>query len=429
MGLHPWCRDCVREYKRNNQASHGRPVRKVQALPGASPRVQRPTRTEIREFLEKATVHLHADGSRFKAYLIHNEITHEGYVGITERSLAARWKQHIESAFKRSGYLLHDKIGEYGLRNFSFHHLASAKSRSDLNRLEQILVQQFDTVERGYNQTRGGSAGEAVGGRVVVEGLPFISLNAAARHYGVPEATIHQRVNRYGWSLEEALEIVRRPRKRHKIGTGYELAGSTFDNFSAACRLHGLDEAVVRSRLKIGWSKEQAFGLQPRPKRRGHNGKAVTIDGVEYESVATAAKARGLSAQLIASRTSRGWTSDEAFGLKAPPAHKKLGVQVMLAGVSFTSVSDACRAYSKDAAVVSARLRTGWSIEQAFDLSAAPRPSGEKNGMEVTVCGVTYSSRAKAARAHGLDPRVVHKRLNVFGWTLTQAFGLEPRPG
>ena len=58
----------------------------------------------------------------------------------------------------------------------------------------------------------------------------------------------------------------------------------------------------------------------------------------------------------------------------------------------------------------------------------APAPSGEKNGEALTVGGIAYSSRAKAAKAHGLDPRIVHKRLIKFGWTLDHAFGLDPPP-
>lgn len=428
FGLHPWCRDCVRDYKRQHQAKVSKPVRKIQALPRSGPKVQKPMRRELRHYLDAVCATLDDFGSRFRAYLIRNRITGECYVGITERALRARWGQHVTEAANGTGRLLHQKMHEFGVLNFSFEHIASARTRSDLHHLEKVLVEQFRTVEHGYNQTRGGAAGEAVGNPVEVMGNRFISLNAAARHLGVAEASVHQRMKRYGWSLEEALGIMKRPRKRHRIGPGYSVATHIFENFSEACSHFGLTEGAVRSRLKLGWTLEEAFGLSQRPSRKAHSGKLIEVAGVTYESLESAARAYGLAATVLAGRIRAEWTPEQALGLEPRPERKKPGTGVMLAGHRFPSIADACRAHGGDPTVVSGRLRAGWSVDQAFDLSPPPAPSGEKNGQAITIGGMTYSSRAKAARAHGLDPRIVHKRLTKLGWTVEQAFGIDPPP-
>lgn len=428
FGLHPWCRDCVRQYKRQHQAKVSKPVRKIQALPLSSPRVQRPVSRELRYYLDAICVKLEESGSRFSAYLIQNQVTGEGYVGITERALRARWGQHVTEAVNGKGRLLHEKMRDFGILNFSFEHIASARTRADLHHLEKVLVEQFQTVEHGYNQTRGGSAGESVGNPVEVLGKQFISLNAAARQFGVPEASVHQRMKRYGWTLEEALGVKVRPRKRHRVGTGYSVATQEFENFSDACSHFGLNEAAVRGRAKLGWTKEQAFGLSQRPPRKSHIRKSIEVAGVSYESYESAGRACGLPAALLAGRVRAGWTPEQASGLEPNPKRKKEGKGVMLAAHLFPSIADACRTHGGDPTVVNGRIRSGWSVEQAFELCPPPAPSGEKNGQAMTIGGMTYSSRAKAARAHGLDPRIVHKRLTRLGWTVEQAFGIDPPP-
>lgn len=428
FGLHPWCRDCVREYKRQHQASISKPVRKIQALPLSGPRVQRPMRRELRHHLDAVCATLDESGSRFRAYLIRNRITGECYVGITERSLRARWGQHVTEAVSGKGRLLHQKMREFGILNFSFEHIASARTRSDLHQLEKVLVAQFRSVEDGYNQTRGGAAGESIGNPVEVMGNTFISLNAAARHLGVAEASVHQRMKRYGWTLEEALSVKERLQKRHRIGAGYAVAKHIFENFSDASSHFGLSDGTVRSRLKRGWTREVAFGLRKRPPRQTHLGMLIEVAGVAYESLESAGRAYGLAARVLAGRIRAEWTLEQALGLEPRPVRKKAGTGVMLAGHRFPSIADACRAHGGDPTVVSGRLRAGWSIDQAFDLSPCPAHSGEKNGQTITIGGVTYSSRAKAARAQGLDPRIVHKRLTKLGWTVEQAFGIDPPP-
>jgi len=370
--------------------------------------------------------------SPFKAYLISN--LHDGsqYVGITERRLVDRWRSHIYAAQSGRGYFLHDAIRAFGPENFRCTHIASAKNRYQLGELEKQLIEQYGTVEHGYNRTRGGVAGETVGSSVEVDGQHYISVNAAARAYGIPEFSVHQRLNRYGWTLRQALDLDTPPVHLPSHRKPYEVAKKSYPSFMEACRAYSLEEGCVRSRFKCGWSKWQAFGLSPPPKKARNYGKPLTVAGRTFSNIAAAAEAFDLSPRLIAGRLrSRGakWTPEQAVGLKPPPPRKPTKTTpIDVDGKPFESITEAANSLGFKPALITSRLAAGWSVDQAFELASGPPPSGEKNGQEITVGGVTFQSRAKAAEAYELDPRIVHKRLNQLGWALEQAFGLLPPP-
>ena len=260
LKLHPWCRNCLRVKLRGKLKQSGKAVRKVFDTPGLPPRQQLPAPPEIEAQLERICSHIF-DEPRFKAYLITNMLNGECYVGITERLLRQRWKQHLFDALKEKGYLLHQVMHRDGIENFAFDFVACTRNRHDLHELEKQLIAQYRSVESGYNQTRGGGNGEAVGNEVVVQGRRFISFSSAARYFSIDSDIARQRIKRYGWTLEEALGLASAP-KRVTRENLYEIAGTFYHNFSVACEKHNLDESVVRGRLKCGWSAEQAFGLE-----------------------------------------------------------------------------------------------------------------------------------------------------------------------
>jgi hypothetical protein len=425
LGLHPWCRSCLSEYSKEKYEKTRTTVRKYLQDFGQSPRLKEALPQALRDLLSEITKEID-DGAIFKAYLITNQLTGECYVGITERSLRLRWKQHLSYGVKGKGYLLHHAMHRDGIENFKFEYIACAIDRHQLHKLEIQLVKQYQSVEIGYNQTRGGAASESVGDKVDVAGKSFISRNSAARHFGIAEATVAQRMTRYGWTAEQAFGIaappVIEPNRRLT-----EVGGERYPNFNAACRANNVTESAVRARLKRGWSIEEAFGLKQAPKRIANNAKTVFLNGSTYPSLSAAAEHYSQRPGAVVRRLSVGWTLEQAFGLTPPPRRDVGGVPITIGGIKFVSLAAACEKYGGDARLVAARIRKGWSPEQAFGLLPQPeRPSA--NGEEIEVAGKVYPSRAMAAKALNLDPRIVHKRIKTYGWTLNQAFGIDPPP-
>lgn len=428
-GLHPWCRNCLRDYGRQKSEKSGARIRKKNWLPGGAIPVKRLGKIEnLRKRLDEIAPR-EPDTAKFKAYLISNRITGENYVGITERKIVDRWRQHIWSALTGNrGYLLHDAMKHYGAENFDFFYIACAQKRHQLGQLEKQLIAQYDSVEHGYNQTRGGKAGEAKGKQVEVRGQHFISIGAAARHYKLPEPLVWQRIRVQKWSLEQALDLEPPPQIPPRRGVEITVAGVVFPTLKAASRHYGINIGAVKTRLKNGWTNEQAFGLEQPPKRGRNKGKKVTIEGKTYKSLSQAAQAFGIAASAFKSRLGSGWPPEEAAGFRKRRKRAANSRAITVEGKDYMSVRHACEVIGHNYGKIASRLQLGWTIKQAFDLAPPPAPSGEKNGKAVTVRGLTYTSKTKAAKAYGIAPSMFGKRLKL-GWSIEEALGIASRAG
>jgi len=367
-----------------------------------------------------------SDFAKFKAYLIANKITGEKYIGITERKIVDRWRQHLQSAVSNKyGYMLHDAIRHYGFENFEFSYIACALTRAHLGKLEQGLILQYDSVERGYNQTRGGKAGETKGQEVSVSGQTFISIAAAARHYGVNEQNVWQRVQQ-GWSIEQALELTDKPDRVTSRGKSIEIDGVSFPSIFAAVKKLGLNYATVQERLRNKWSYEQALGIAAPPKRGRNNGRKLTIAGQSFGSAKEAAEYFGISPGAFSYRLNNGWSPEQAAGLQKHRKNAANSKKVVIGDKVYVSIKAACEELNINYGKVISRIKLGWSIKQAFDFASPPPPSGVKNGMQIIVNGEIYSSHSKAAQAYGIKPAMLHKRLKL-GWSLEEALGIVER--
>ena len=87
------------------------------------------------------------------------------------------------------------------------------------------------------------------------------------------------------------------------------------------------------------------------------------------------------------------------------------------------TVSEAAKRYGVKHGTISARIRAGWTPEQAVGL--APSPSSRFTPIQVTVEGISYSSINAAAKAHAVDSTVVAQRLRM-GHTPEQSVGIDP---
>ena len=75
------------------------------------------------------------------------------YIGQTIQSGKKRWYDHIRQALRKEKTdKLHTFIKQEGVENFEFIVLFEDEcSKEELNKLEELYIQQFDTYENGYN--------------------------------------------------------------------------------------------------------------------------------------------------------------------------------------------------------------------------------------------------------------------------------------
>ncbi|ELH4918501.1 hypothetical protein Q9Y15_002314 [Vibrio vulnificus] len=92
-----------------------------------------------------------------------------------------------------------------------------------------------------------------------IEGVEFPSRTAAARHYGLNPKLVNERVTKFGWTLEQALELEARPKGdyRKKIVIG----GTEYSSMRQAARELGVAQSTLMNRIKAGIPVEAALSV------------------------------------------------------------------------------------------------------------------------------------------------------------------------
>jgi hypothetical protein len=319
-----------------------------------------------------------------------------------------------------------------GIKKFKMTPLFQTHDWDEINKYEKDKITEYDSIFKGYNLNFGGSFGDGKGKSITVRGKKFISINAASRYYNIDSYNVHQRMNKFGWTLRQALEIDNPPLHEPSQAKPFEVDGKVFKSFRNACKFYKLNEDKVRGRLdkKNNWTVRQAFEIDS-PPRRGRNSaiaKNITVEGVKYSSISAAAEKYEINKSVVAQRIRQKWTTRQAFNLDKPPKLKpKKGKKIRVGDKTFISIPKAARYFKLHPSCVSGRLKLGWTINQTFNLDKPPPQAGEKNGIPIKVKGKKFSSMKKASKFYGLDNRKVWKRINKFGWSINEAFGLVKR--
>lgn len=153
---------------------------------------------------------------------------------------------------------------------------------------------------------------------ITVNGITFPSLRQAAAHFGKHYGNAARRVKQ-GWALEEALELVPHQIKRPERGIKLTTSAGTFDSIRDAAEHFGIEEGTIHRRLSMGWTPDQAVGLEPHS-RKPKQTKEIACAGKVYPNSWAMAQAYGKKEKLVAKRLRLGWTPEQAVEIEeAPP--------------------------------------------------------------------------------------------------------------
>ena len=193
-------------------------------------------------------------------------------------------------------------------------------------------------------------------------GNKFNSIKAMCEHWGIPEGTFRHRINR-GLSLKDALE-----NNRNITVTGietYDHLGNKFNSFIDMCKYWDKTDLLVNNRLGRGWSLEDAL---ERPKKES-SVKNIVYDhlGNEFNTKTDMCKYWGIEIKRLYSRTRNGWSLQEALETPVGETPKSKLVYDNL-GNSFNTFKELCSYYNMPHNEVRARLKIGWSLEDALNI-------------------------------------------------------------
>lgn len=93
----------------------------------------------------------------FIIYKVVNQHNNKVYVGQTNKTLEKRKRHHSYSAnTKNSPFAFHRAIRKYGLDGFYWEVIDTCNDKATADILEQQYIQQFNSINCGYNMTKGG---------------------------------------------------------------------------------------------------------------------------------------------------------------------------------------------------------------------------------------------------------------------------------
>lgn len=276
---------------------------------------------------------------------------------------------------------------------------------------------------------------------VTIKGKRYPSIFAAARAHGQPGGRVRERVAR-GWTIERAVSEPLLTKGGHPIGVHFQ--GRTYESLDAAARSLGVSPHLVRGLRSQGLSDAKALGralerereLARRLERReafkaqaGEHtlgGLEIEFEGVRYASTSALARAYGVLSPTLRARMRQGWTLEQALGQASPPKLVRHLSAVRVAGEEFVSISAAARRFGVSWSVARYRLQIGATPEQAFGLAPFEARVAQ-TGKRISVGGERFASISEACRRWQKSPALIQKRL-AAGESPEQAFDLEPPP-
>jgi hypothetical protein len=208
-----------------------------------------------------------------------------------------------------------------------------------------------------------------------------------------------------------------------KLAAGdlYEIDGKKYYGCGDLAEHFPVSVHNIRHRiLRAGWTVRQAVEIDAPPARLSV-GKPISVMGKDFASIKEACKHHGISDNIYFSRKRQGWSFEEIFGIKKRERPTNRGTKIIIGDLLFPSISKASKHFGIRAGCVTQRLAKGWSIEEAFGLE--PRQSHP-----ASIRIKEFNSISEAGEKTGISASTISWRIRN-GWTLEQAVGLDPMHG
>ena len=257
---------------------------------------------------------------------------------------------------------------------------------------------------------------------ITIKGKTYSAVSVAAREYGISERTIHGRLER-GLTPEQAagLEPFEEGNKKPII-----VGDKTFRSKAEAARYFGIPLYSVHNRLKRGRSTEEVF-QKGELKRKSRLFRSIEVAGLKFEQLKEACEYFDLDYAKASYRLRKNWTLEQVFGIDPPPENtaKNAPKFYSFEGRKYNSATELASEFGVSANKFTRRLSEGWTLEEALEL-VEKKYSGKPQ--EVSVEGRKFATRNDAARFYGINVGTVSSRMNKMGWVIEQALELVPPP-
>jgi group I intron endonuclease len=241
-------------------------------------------------------------------YVITNFVNDKWYIGITNNP-KKRWSSHKKS----NTPVISKAIKKYGCENFEFKIITSG-TRQEMFKLEEICIAKFNTqVPNGYNIAPGGEYNKPS-----TDGAKRISAWAKKRRHS-PE--IIEKIRTANTGLKRTQEFCERLRKANlgkkhtpetceklrKANLGKKHTPETRERIRKSNTGKRRTKEFCTRMSEITKGRKQTTKCiealrQANTGANNHNAKAVIVNGVQYDTVVSAARSLGLNIKTIKRR-------------------------------------------------------------------------------------------------------------------------------
>ena len=233
-------------------------------------------------------------------------------------------------------------------------------------------------------------------------GVEYPTMTAMAEAYGKNVTSVASRL-KSGWTVEDALtkDIAKKSTEEVK-----DHLGNKYPTMTAMCKAYGVSLPTYRYRRSLGLSVECALDSKilniAKPK--------VDHLGNKFISMADMAQAYCIDVKTLISRLYLGWSLEKA--LTKPSRGYTKGFQDHL-GNEYKTLIEMCKHYKIKVNVYFSRLNNGWSLERVLTTPMRDRSCTDHKGNK-------YGSLQELTRAYNINYNLFYSRYSQ-GWSMEEA--------
>jgi group I intron endonuclease len=202
-------------------------------------------------------------------YRVQNKQNNKVYIGISEKSLEERKKDHIKKSKKGKSYAFQQAIATHGADAFKWEQIDTATTTDELAKKEKEYILKYNSKEEGYNQSQGGEIQKSVyqydiSTEKLVE--KFSNLTDAGAKFNLTKQdlskvclSVNKVSNGFVWSYSSTFPIHIHDNRR-KIVQQFSLEGEFINEFKSVseaskltgCNKTGIGKVSRRERKSCG---------------------------------------------------------------------------------------------------------------------------------------------------------------------------------
>jgi group I intron endonuclease len=202
-------------------------------------------------------------------YRVQNKQNNKVYIGISEKSLEERKKDHIKKSKKGKSYAFQQAIATHGADAFKWEQIDTATTTDELAKKEKEYILKYNSKEEGYNQSQGGEIQKSVyqydiSTEKLVE--KFSNLTDAGAKFNLTKQdlskvclSVNKVSNGFVWSYSSTFPIHINDNRR-KIVQQFSLEGEFINEFKSVseaskltgCNKTGIGKVSRRERKSCG---------------------------------------------------------------------------------------------------------------------------------------------------------------------------------